>query len=737
VEESNFGRTDSAAAFRPLYSPFTPSVVTVLDSGGFRTMFNGQAAAHVAHSPDQSNHIPHSSDRSSCHSLQRKRSRTGEIHSAAFTPIEDSKRKLKSPRLKQARSAPTPPTSLTILECFTPQSGPTPLHQDRGIDDSGLSSLFNIVDELPHPESTLVQTVEDEAPQGPEAGRHSIHSGPSIPRGLTPDSGDDLIRPHYASSGGLKSVPESYLFNEGDRSGPGPYQGSLRPNSVTLPYDHRDDYDQSREDSSSSVSSYLRANAFRGYRDTLARIDHTWRTTGSSSASLALYPSPTSPSIPSSLLTRHRDTFARINYSRHPALPVPKAVFKILLEYVTLEEYKALRFTCRVWRQSLPPPRLPGSFRIPSELLQEVYSALSLIDFDTARHTCRSWFVASLHRRLLEIMARRAGCYASTQADLLIRRDYYGKRRQSMNGRMWAAHDNADIEDIHQPEIDDIISEEWVYSKRLAIESMLSPDWRGISIGLYLASSTDIHARLTPIGSVEFFLVSQPQCQSTEAAFAILNKPFTVSGCSKYVLITSGRVVFVCGLLRRKPGIQPLTRIVCPRNVLAVSMDTSSNRHDVAILLEGRMGMCYNLTEGVGDSISTRATQGNSIQLGMSADVRGSESTAATVKSTVTTLPLRRAEVIPSVPGGRFYGSRASEAFISPAPNTNREAASGATWFDRLSSEYNPRAESAESGQEATRTTGMPIENGPRTVYKNLCSFDDPPRSVAICPQRR
>src|ERR1700712_4653623 len=31
----------------------------------------------------------------------------------------------------------------------------------------------------------------------------------------------------------------------------------------------------------------------------------------------------------------------------------------------------------------------------------------------------------------------------------------------------------------------------------------------------------------------------------------------------------------------------------------------------------------------------------------------------------------------------------------------------------------------------------MPVENGPRSLYRNLCSEDDPPRSVAICPQRR
>lgn len=31
----------------------------------------------------------------------------------------------------------------------------------------------------------------------------------------------------------------------------------------------------------------------------------------------------------------------------------------------------------------------------------------------------------------------------------------------------------------------------------------------------------------------------------------------------------------------------------------------------------------------------------------------------------------------------------------------------------------------------------MLIEAGPRSLYLNLCSDDDPPRSVAICPQRR
>lgn len=32
---------------------------------------------------------------------------------------------------------------------------------------------------------------------------------------------------------------------------------------------------------------------------------------------------------------------------------------------------------------------------------------------------------------------------------------------------------------------------------------------------------------------------------------------------------------------------------------------------------------------------------------------------------------------------------------------------------------------------------GIPVETGPRSLYRHLCSDEDPPRSVAICPQRQ
>jgi hypothetical protein len=700
-------------------------------------MFNGQAASDVDHCEDRPKYVRYSSDPYSCHPLQAKRSSSGNTDGVVYISVEDNKHVLESRCRKSTNSVATSPLSLPVLEDSLQQADPAPLHHDGATHDKDNIAQIQFPDALPNPGSCLVHTDNEKVPQTAITPIGSIHSTVASSSSLALDHIGALLRPHYASSVSLKAEPESYLLNDKDRSVSVPYLGRLKRNSVSMPHDEGEHHGQSREGSTSSISSYLRANAFLGHRDTLARIKHAPNTTGSSSASLAQYPSYAIPSIPSSLLARHRDTFARISYKRRPALPLPKAVFRRLLQYLTFDEYKALRLTSRAWLPSLPLPHLPASYRIPSEILQEVYNSLSPIDFDAARHTCKSWFVASLDRRLLVTMSRRAGCYGSIQADLHLRQDHYDEKRQSLTGRMWANHDDTEIDDCHQPEMDHVVSEEWVYSKRLAIESMLSPDWRGISLKHNSENPTDASARMTSIGSVGISLVSQPHSRPIDAPSAISGNAYTVSGCSKFVLITSGRVVFVCELLRRKPGIQPLTRIVCPRKVLRVSMDTSSKRYAVAMLLEGRVGMCCNLTDGFGDPSSTAATQGDSMQLGMSAEVRGSNSVAATTTPTVSALPLRRAELSSSIPGGQFYVRSASEAFISPASNTIAESGPDNSWFDDTLNRYHLREEPADGEQEAVSKIGVPIENGPRTVYNNLCSFDDPPRSVAICPQRR
>lgn len=46
---------------------------------------------------------------------------------------------------------------------------------------------------------------------------------------------------------------------------------------------------------------------------------------------------------------------------------------------------------------------------LPNEIVQEVYAFLSPTDFNAARHTCRSWFLASLDRSILVQMLKWGG----------------------------------------------------------------------------------------------------------------------------------------------------------------------------------------------------------------------------------------------------------------------------------------------------------------------------------------
>jgi hypothetical protein len=82
---------------------------------------------------------------------------------------------------------------------------------------------------------------------------------------------------------------------------------------------------------------------------------------------------------------------------------------------------------------------------------------------------------------------------------------------------------------------------------------------------------------------------------------------FTVSLCGKYLLVGEGCMVYVYEL--QGDALQPLTCLVCPRRVVAMSMDASLHRLAVAVLLDGRMGVRCDLV-GVG-----LGTNGTSSQL--------------------------------------------------------------------------------------------------------------------------
>ncbi|PKK41918.1 hypothetical protein CI102_14504 [Trichoderma harzianum] len=175
---------------------------------------------------------------------------------------------------------------------------------------------------------------------------------------------------------------------------------------------------------------------------------------------------------------------------------------------------------------------------------------------------------------------------------------------------------------------------------------------------------------------------------------------FTVSLCGKFLMAAHGRVVYIYELnhvcfperllwalpFRRRQGmplglLRPVTKILCPRRVISCSMDTSAERYSVAFLMEGRVGMVCDIT--------TERT--------------GTSSLASTPQSTEP----------PVIKSGSGSVSGVSSASASLA------SSSQCACHDHLPS------------------LPMPPEEGPRSVYRNICHPDDPPRSVAICPQRK
>ncbi|UKZ79844.1 hypothetical protein TrVFT333_007607 [Trichoderma virens FT-333] len=170
---------------------------------------------------------------------------------------------------------------------------------------------------------------------------------------------------------------------------------------------------------------------------------------------------------------------------------------------------------------------------------------------------------------------------------------------------------------------------------------------------------------------------------------------FTVSLCGKFLMAVYGRVVYIYELnhvcfperllwalpFRRRQGmplglLRPVTRVLCPRRVISCSMDTSAERYSAAFLMEGRVGMVCDIT--------TERT--------------GTSSSASTPQTEA-----------PATGSGSGVSSASASSSFSVQCVCNQHLSS----------------------------LPVPPEEGPRSVYRNICHPDDPPRSVAICPQRK
>ena len=398
----------------------------------------------------------------------------------------------------------------------------------------------------------------------------------------------------------------------------------------------------------------------------------------------------------------HRDTFALLEFRpcRRHAPELPLEIFARLAAFLDGESYLAMRLICRCWSAALTcvrPVKVRAARRLPTEVLMLVWGYLGPRDFDAARRVCRGWFAAGLETGVLGRMLRVGGWWSAWEADLEVlgvgKRGSLGKRES-------------------------VVGEEWAMSKRLAVECSLRPGWGGNGVDQKLVAASS----LVLTSETDFSELGNGYAASPDDDGAALH--FTVSVCGKFVLVAEGCVIYVYRLSsldqRQCPyggHLEPLTSIICPRRVLAVSMDTSSQRYAVAALLNDRMGLVCDinpLTYGRPAS-SQRAEPDCWERQDYRASVLSSQNSGERI---VTEQARSEAEHLSAQSYLRSQARHARAAAFQPIidPNFSMSPISPV-----LSEDF----------------SGIPVETGPRSIYRALCSPDDPPLSVAICPQRR
>jgi hypothetical protein len=351
---------------------------------------------------------------------------------------------------------------------------------------------------------------------------------------------------------------------------------------------------------------------------------------------------------------------------------------KILLPFLSIESRKALRVTCRAWCETIDriaPLSFPPSYRLPFEILQSIYLYLGPNDFNAARHTCRTWMRASLNKNMLATMLQRGGWWSSAEADM--------------------------------PKRNFATSEEYWLSCRLARECALSSGWTGNGLG-----SARGPKALVEVSNIDFAdLANDHSSPNRQKSGGLV---FATSICSQFGLVAKETMIYIYELRDTAPV--PVTSIVCPRRVLSMSMDVSSGRHSIAALLEGRMGMVcdlnYGRTAGADDPEEAYAeTKGNSYRAG------GDRAPFDAIN----------------------VQSGWDAASLNEVNDHRRDERNNVvpTWNLHIRGVLSRKAVDDETAYHGACTHTVPIEGGTSTFYRHLCSEDDPPRSVSICPQRR
>lgn len=378
----------------------------------------------------------------------------------------------------------------------------------------------------------------------------------------------------------------------------------------------------------------------------------------------------------------------------------------------------------------------PAVCQLPQEIVRQILYHLSPPDFNSARHACRLWYISSLELHILETMIRRGGW--ST----------YLKQRAVPKRTLDSSV---------------AVNDEWLLSKHIARECALGPDWTGT--GCYSVREASIWRQNSQaVKTTPFIHTSITDFTDCAVQYPLADDGnsgliFTVSTCGKFLILATGCLVYVYQLnqsnddcdeneVKQSGALIPITSLMCPRRVLACSMDTSSQRYAIAVLMDARMGMVCditNLSRRYQGSPPSMDQTGHADTLRASPIYRGGDyRNRISIKSSrpyVRSNPVDGHDQRFTYPVIAAAGSSTDATFSEELQRNGERINMHKRLVQRSgvisSSCTRPRYSGGANKRKDTQLNRVPVEQSVPTMYAPLCSADDPPRSVALCPQRR
>jgi hypothetical protein len=263
--------------------------------------------------------------------------------------------------------------------------------------------------------------------------------------------------------------------------------------------------------------------------------------------------------------------------------------------------------------------------------------------------------------------------------------------------------------------------EAWILSRFLSRECSLASHWTGDGL-------SDYAQMLVLVSTVDF--TDFANCYSGPDGRLNTSLVFTTSIGGQLLVVAKETLIYIYKLEGAR--LRPLTSLTCPRKVLALSMDVTAGRNAVAALLEGRMGIVCELNCGQAESAeSTTGAGSKDTKIG---NTSGETHWQRKKKSSYA----NRGNIGPFLSSTFDSVDVRSNSNKDMLSHMDREHTRNRNWINQswdLTMRGSPFAQLSNPNSRSKR--GIPVDNGTSTVYRHLCSEDDPPRSVAICPQRR